>query len=510
MWRKLRGVLLTLAVAAAVAVVCGAEAVYDWVVPLEYPEIELATDDYFVARSASSTEQEARWDLYTYEGNKVLVNLTDIEFYENWMIARRGDQAALFTYDNNAHCVIPFSSYVRIWLESEDYAVGLKAGEFVRPGSWVGEAERIDLKTGQVVATLGTQAEQGSVLPQRLKSSQTVFTECESPYGIHYTTDNTSGEGFAHRVVARNDDGQLLFDSTTSAGNVLVSHSSYGRLFHYFEGIGERAVNRVYSGRGRLLVEDDAVGLMGGQYLLTVGDRPRLLDHDGDLMIEVGYFTTFRANNATNHTGEALTESDDMVIVERDDKWGILRLHKRLPFPSDWAMEEAGAAKELGLVPEDAQYWWRDSCTRLEFCQMLSRAVKVMDPTGSKTSAGRTVTFSDCEDADVHAMASLGLVQGVGVGKFSPGKFLTRQEAATMLVRTAELLGLKSAEQPMTFADASSIASWARDSVAAVSSLVASNGKAVMQGTGGGNFSPTKAYTVEQAALSLLRLTQVS
>ncbi len=34
MWRKLRGLLLALAVAAALAVVCGAEAVYDWGVPL--------------------------------------------------------------------------------------------------------------------------------------------------------------------------------------------------------------------------------------------------------------------------------------------------------------------------------------------------------------------------------------------------------------------------------------------------------------------------------------------
>ena len=48
-----------------------------------------------------------------------------------------------------------------------------------------------------------------------------------------------------------------------------------------------------------------------------------------------------------------------------------------------------------------------------------------------------TVSFSDTKDEDVLLCASLGVVNGVGNGKFAPQQQLTRQQAASMLHRLA-------------------------------------------------------------------------
>jgi len=272
----------------------------------------------------------------------------------------------------------------------------------------------------------------------------------------------------------------------------------------------------VYTGRGRQLLKKDAMGLFNGQYL-AVMEKPReILTRDGETVLdgleEILYNHAVKSNNGSGY-GDSISESDDLVIVKKDGRWGVIRLNKHMPSPSNWALDEAGKADEAGIVPEDAKLWWRDSCTRLEFCRMLARAVEAA--TGSKLaelSAGaEPVKFSDCADEDVLAAASLGIIQGVGNGKFAPGVFLTREQAATLISRAADLLDTKKTDEtskgePIVFKDADKIESWAADGVARVSLIVSPDGKAVMQGTGNGMFSPKRYYTVEQSAVTLYRL----
>ena len=97
-------------------------------------------------------------------------------------------------------------------------------------------------------------------------------------------------------------------------------------------------------------------------------------------------------------------------------------------------------------------------------------------------------------------MGALGVVTGVGGGRFDPNGTLTREQAATMLARLAEAVGKPLAAQAPTFADNAAIASWAFD---AVGQMQASG---VMGGVGNNTFAPQVSYSREQSILTMLRL----
>ena len=179
--------------------------------------------------------------------------------------------------------------------------------------------------------------------------------------------------------------------------------------------------------------------------------------------------------------------------------------------PSSWAVDEVTAAVGAKLVPDDLQSAYQSNITREEFCRLMVRLVSEalgQDVTQIAVSTGSLNygTFSDTRSADVLTAYELGIVNGVGDGKFDPNGSITREQAATMLARTAKGLDLTSGSA-IRFADAGSFSSWATEGIAYVSGMTDPvSGKAVMGGTGDNRFSPAASYTREQAILTALRL----
>ncbi len=169
--------------------------------------------------------------------------------------------------------------------------------------------------------------------------------------------------------------------------------------------------------------------------------------------------------------------------------------------PDSWAAEEVEAAVRLGLVPEDMQNNYGADITRAEFCRLavicLKEAARV---NGWELTPDPAVSFSDTADADVLTAAGLGIVSGDGKGRFLPQKGITRQEAAVMLYQTLKAMGAPISGAGAVFADQSAIASWAAEPVSAIV------GWGVMNGTGGGNFSPLGSYSRQQAYVTIYRL----
>ena len=164
--------------------------------------------------------------------------------------------------------------------------------------------------------------------------------------------------------------------------------------------------------------------------------------------------------------------------------------------PSSWAVENVNTAVEAGIVPETLQSAYTQATTRAEFCAL---AVELYE-TVMGTEITERATFSDTTDVNVEKMAGLGVVNGVGDGKFDPSASLTREEAAAMLARLANVM-----EKPLTsgtasFADNTSISSWA---VEAVGQVQASG---IMNGIEGNQFAPSDPYTREQSIVTMLRL----
>ena len=164
--------------------------------------------------------------------------------------------------------------------------------------------------------------------------------------------------------------------------------------------------------------------------------------------------------------------------------------------PSSWAAEQVNQAISAGIVPDSLQSQYTQPTTRAQFCAL---AVELYETVKGAEITERT-TFTDTTDVNVQKMGALGIVTGVGGGKFNPGGTLTREQAATMLSRLAEAVGKPLPAQAPTFADNGSVSSWAFD---AVGRMQASG---IMGGVGSNTLAPQGSYSREQSIITMLRL----
>ena len=173
--------------------------------------------------------------------------------------------------------------------------------------------------------------------------------------------------------------------------------------------------------------------------------------------------------------------------------------------PSSWAKSAVDTARNAGIVPEQVDQAYTQSITRADFCALAAAVYRTWEKSGNVKSVEKTaVSFSDTKDEDVLLCASLGVVNGVGGGKFAPQQQLTRQQAASMLHRLGNLR--KNAKDnvkdrmPHVFADGADIQAWARNDVYWVYN------QGVMNGVSGNRFAPNNSYTREQSIATMLRL----
>ena len=164
--------------------------------------------------------------------------------------------------------------------------------------------------------------------------------------------------------------------------------------------------------------------------------------------------------------------------------------------PSSWAVEQVNAAISAGLVPEALQAGYTDTATRAQFCALAVELYETV--TGSEIA--ERAEFTDTTDVNVQKMAGIGVINGVGNGQFNPSGQLTREQAATILVRLADAMGQPLPEGAASFADNASIASWALEAVGRAQA------GGLMGGIGNNQFSPQGAYTVEQSIMTAFRL----
>ena len=173
--------------------------------------------------------------------------------------------------------------------------------------------------------------------------------------------------------------------------------------------------------------------------------------------------------------------------------------------PSSWAKSAVDTARNAGIVPEQVDQAYTQSITRADFCALAAAVYRTWEKSGNVKSVDKAVvSFSDTKDEDVLLCAALGVVNGVGNGKFAPQQQLTRQQAASMLHRLGNLR--KNAKDnvkdrmPHVFADGADIQAWARNDVYWVYN------QGVMNGVSGNRFAPNNSYTREQSIATMLRL----
>ena len=215
--------------------------------------------------------------------------------------------------------------------------------------------------------------------------------------------------------------------------------------------------------------------------------------------------------------GTAILTPSDIIVVEENGKYGFMTMEYTADLPQKtemdgWAYEEVVAAIKADLVPQYLQNQYKTNITRADFAAL---AVELITTETGKTAeelvkeaTGKTLTqlvteypFTDANSEDILVANALGIINGKGNGIFDPYGLLTRQDAATMLMRVGKYLGKTDVgESDATFSDGTAIAGYAQEAVEYVNAL------GVMNGTSATTFSPKGTYTRQQAYITSYRL----
>jgi alpha-tubulin suppressor-like RCC1 family protein len=184
-----------------------------------------------------------------------------------------------------------------------------------------------------------------------------------------------------------------------------------------------------------------------------------------------------------------------------------------LDVPAAWALAEVREAEYRKLVPPAMQSEYGRIVTRSEFCTLAITCIeqsKQMTVEEYMKSKGIEVPSSSpfldignlAERArkDIMAAYALEIVAGTSATTFQPNNPITREQAAKMLTAAAAALGENTNAATPAFADAESIAAWAKPYIGFVFDAK------IMGGVGSGKFDPKGGYQRQQAYMTMLRL----
>ena len=224
------------------------------------------------------------------------------------------------------------------------------------------------------------------------------------------------------------------------------------------------------------------------------------------------------APDAVLYWGENGTEERTAPAQARE-KCGVPGTHADFDnvSESDYADEINTLAAYRIVFGADGSFRPRDTMTRAEVCALLAQALDV------RTAADgyfADVTTDSWYAPSVNAVAALGLVSGVGGGRFAPNATMTQEEFVTVLGRFVEFLNLDAqeflSEHPLAILQPlekyQHFSYWAiRSAELLTNSVTDENGAAVtMFCTGLDGIEPKAPILREQAAAALCNALRVT
>lgn len=107
---------------------------------------------------------------------------------------------------------------------------------------------------------------------------------------------------------------------------------------------------------------------------------------------------------------------------------------------SEWSMEELTSAGRNGFIPSSIKADMKKDITREEFTEII---VRVYEKVSRVHLAAGKSPFKDTNNEAVTIASRLGIVSGVGNGKFNPNAKITRQDMAAILSRFLKTLDIE-------------------------------------------------------------------
>ena len=169
-----------------------------------------------------------------------------------------------------------------------------------------------------------------------------------------------------------------------------------------------------------------------------------------------------------------------------------------VPAPSEWATKDIDFAYAVGITDANKDYLYKENITREEFCELIYNLIVL---TSDEITTPITDSFTDTKNDKILMLNGLGIINGKSATEFAPNDYLTREEAATIIVRMVnKVFPMAATEMWFEYDDIDQVSEWASDSIQTISNL------GFMRGIGNNNFAPKATYTTEQAIVTLVRV----
>ena len=169
-----------------------------------------------------------------------------------------------------------------------------------------------------------------------------------------------------------------------------------------------------------------------------------------------------------------------------------------VPAPSEWAAKDIDYALAVGITDYGKDYLYKENITREEFCELIYNLIVL---TSDEITAPITDSFTDTKNDKILMLNGLGIINGKSATEFAPNDYLTREEAATIIVRMVnKVFPMAATEMWFEYDDINEVSEWASDSIQTISNL------GFMNGVGNNRFAPKDTYTTEQAIVTLVRV----
>ncbi len=165
---------------------------------------------------------------------------------------------------------------------------------------------------------------------------------------------------------------------------------------------------------------------------------------------------------------------------------------------SSWAITELDKAADYGFITDKIKGKMNGPITREELCEVIMKMYEKIFGTASYKDLS---AFSDTQNPEIYKAFELGIVNGVGDGKFAPKDLTNREQVAAMMHRAVKTINPQadfSTAGSEKFTDEQLISSWALESVKFM------NKNGLIKGSNG-IVDPKGTTTREQAVLIILR-----
>lgn len=171
--------------------------------------------------------------------------------------------------------------------------------------------------------------------------------------------------------------------------------------------------------------------------------------------------------------------------------------------PSQWAKKDIDALQVMTLLKESIYSNYQENITRVEYAYLIYKLYETITnkPITYSCDLLDESTFTDTNDYYVLALKTAGIINGYPDGTYKPNSNITREEIASLYVRTIEKAGIPlSYDNSHTFSDESAITSWSRENIYKCYT------NDILKGKSNNRMDPKGYATIEQSLVMFYRI----